>query len=182
MAPTAQQAVASFLLALVAECIIYRDAIAFTLAKLANVPTSTLQIGGAHVFRGVTVLPALASAFIVIFYSIAGALVYFATLALHSSFVDAHNTLTVQENFTGQGPWSLKLHKTAVQASFGILVIAVIVVTAFYLMPLWTSLFTILLTGPFHLYALVSSILALAGFSINIYAIWMLVLLTLTYN
>jgi hypothetical protein len=180
--PTGLQAGVSLGLAVLIELIAFRTSLSTLLASGVGLPTEGLGAGVRSLFEAVASLPYADNSAIVIFWVALGTLVYLATLAIHNSLIDARNNVIIQTEFTDHPSLQQTVTHQLLQGAFGLLTIGALLVSGLFFIPLWSGL----CGGVFDPGADWASglwlVVGILGLAINIYIVWMLVLLTLNIN
>jgi hypothetical protein len=180
--PTSVQIFVCIGLAILIELIAFSGPLGSLLAEAAALPSDGLMAGFQHIFNAIASVPYVDNSAIVVFWIALGTLVYLATLAIHNSLIDARNSVVLQTEFTEHPSLSLAIGQQLLQVALGLLAIGALVGSGLITIPFWGELCGQVFDPNASWISGLYLLLGLGGLAVNIYVIWMLVLLTLNAN
>lgn len=114
------------------------------------------------------------NAVIIIFWSIVGLVAYSLFWTLVNIGIEARNEVVIETTYVNKGNIGDRFLGLSNQIIVGLVLIAFLIVSAIFLIPLWTDMFGVLITAHFGLTSLAQGVGAVLGCALNIYTAYTL--------
>lgn len=169
LVPTSVQAVLSVIAAIAMFVVIYHDILLAKLMSymsLAQLPSSASFWGRMQRYADTAIGH---NAVIIIFWSIVGLVAYSIFWTLINIGIEARNEMVIETTYTNKGSLGDRFLGVSNQIIVGLLLIIFVIISAIFLLPLWSSMFGFLLTSQFSVLSVVSGLASVLAAAVNLY-------------
>lgn len=111
---------------------------------------------------------------IALFWALVGLMAYGVYLAVTNAIVEARNEIVIDTEYTNRGAGSNAYNGVFKQLGSGVFLIIIIIISALWLLPVWSHLFETAIFFDLTVMNVFVSIVGVVGLTINQYLIWAL--------